>query len=490
MKKEQVLHRHALFLLLLPLFFVLHGYVTHFGFVPETDALLLFGLYALSAMIITGISWLIFRNLAKAALFATAIMILHLFFGSIHDFLKSVMPGAFITRYAFIIPLLLILLSLFFIYLKRSKSNFQKFTFYLNTLLIIFLVIDIGSLIMKIAARKETTGLPEGFTHCTDCPKPDIYFILADEYAGPTALDSVFGFNDSVFIKQLGELGFTTAHASTSNYNYTPFALASILDMEYLKLSGTGRGKTELSYCYRKIRDNRTLQFLESQGYAFYNYSVFDFKGQPARTRETFLPAKTRLITAQTFLSRFDRDIRFNLVTKLKSKSNLRIITYANLKNNNHIIELTKEIAAKKTTHPKFIYSHLMMPHYPYYFDSAGKEQPFETLVEGNQVNQKAYISYLQYTNKKLLDLISHVKKTSANPPLIILMSDHGFRHFITPVKEEYYFQNLLSVHYPPGLKTPRIDSLSGVNVFRTIFNSVFKQQQPLLKDSTIYLAD
>ena len=127
------------------------------------------------------------------------------------------------------------------------------------------------------------------------------------------------------------------------------------------------------------------LQFLRSHDYDFYNYSVFDFEGQPARIRETFLPAKTRLITAQTFLSRFDKEIRFNLVSRWKSKKNLKILLIPIRHNNENIYYLTWKLAEQKTSSPKFVYSHLMMPHYPYYFDKNGKEQPFETLLEGNQ---------------------------------------------------------------------------------------------------------
>ena len=81
--------------------------------------------------------------------------------------------------------------------------------------------------------------------------------------------------------------------------------------MNYLNLEGKDRDKPDLTYCYEMIRDNKLLQFLQASGYKFYNYSVFDFEGQPARTRETFLPAKTRLITAQTFLKRFDKEDSF-----------------------------------------------------------------------------------------------------------------------------------------------------------------------------------
>ena len=131
-----------------------------------------------------------------------------------------------------------------------------------------------------------------------------------------------------------------------------------------------------------------------------------------------------------------------------------------------------------------------MMPHYPYYFDRNGKEMPFEKLTDGNQVSQQAYIEYLQYANKKLLALIDRIQKASVNPPIIILMGDHGFRHFTKPVESKYYFLNLMSVYLPSKNYTAFHDSLSCVNFFRSFLNTEFSQHLPYLKDSTTYLND
>ena len=131
-----------------------------------------------------------------------------------------------------------------------------------------------------------------------------------------------------------------------------------------------------------------------------------------------------------------------------------------------------------------------MMPHYPYYYDKNGKELPFDRLVEGNQVHQNDYIGYLQYSNKKLLELIDQIKNSSAAPPIIVLMGDHGFRHFTEPVDRKYHFLNLASVYFPNQSYSELKDSSSSVNLFREILNSQFSQHLERLKDSTIYLHD
>ncbi len=492
--KDKLLHiirTKPIFLFLLPPFFVLHGFSENYDFIPAKDALLLTGVYLGASIVFSLLGRMLFRSFIKANLAAFFIMAFHFFFGSIHDSLRKIFPGSFITKYSFILPAVAVLFIILLIVLKKRKSPLFKLTYYLNILLAVLLLTDSFLLTGKIINRKKASyTIPEGLVNCNNCPKPDIYFILADEYAGNKELKDLFQFDDSVFLDQLGKLNFHTIPESQSNYNYTPFSVASMLNMNYLDLKGKERAKPDLTYSYEAIQDNKLLQFLRSHGYKFYNYSVFDFEGQPARTRETFLPVKTRLITAQTFLSRFDKEIRFNLVSRWKSKKNLKIVTYANKLNNENIYSLTWKLAEQKTPFPKFVYAHLMMPHYPYYFDRNGKEQAFETLLEGNQSNKEAYIEYLQYSNKKLIELVEHILRSSASPPIIVLAGDHGFRHFKEQVESKYYFLNLVSVHLPLKNYSSFSDSLTGVNLFRAILNDQFDQRLSFLKDSTSYLKD
>jgi hypothetical protein len=488
---RSVVAKYPIFLYLLPVFFVLHGYTENYDHIPVKDALLLLGLYAAVSLVIATLFWLLYRNFTKANLAAFFIMSFHFFFGALHDTLKKLFGELFITKYVFILPAAALLLLTAFIILKKRKTNFSKARLYLNVALLLLITIDIVMLTGKIvSAKKDMVALPKGFTPCDTCQKPDIYFILADEYAGNSELKDKFGFDNQAFLTALSQRKFHVLPESISNYNYTPFSIASILDMNYLNLNGANRNQSDLTHSYETIRDNQLFQFLQYNQYELYNYSIFNLKGQPARSMESFLPVSTRLITAQTFLSRAEKNILFNIVTRFKSKAAVRKITYAYKHNNENIYNLTWKLSEKRTKQPKFVYTHLEMPHYPYYFDRNGKEQPFEEIVDGKQGNKALYIEYLQYCNKKLLALIDHILASSAAPPIIILMGDHGFRHFNEPVEQRYHFLNLASVHLPSGNYRAFSDSLSGVNFFRALLNTQYSQQLPFLKDSTSYLKD
>ena len=487
---KSAISKYPLFLLLLPIFFVLHGCLENYDFIPVKDALLLSTIYVIVSLVLAAIFSLFFKNFTKAGLLAFLIMSFQLFFGSIHDNIKDFFPNSFLTKYSFIIVSSLVVFVAVFILLKKSKSNFSKINLYLNLLFMLLITIDIVQLSIKAVANNKVANLPVSFTSCDNCPKPDVYLIIADEYAGQTELKDLFQFDNSSFISQLAARNFYTIPESVSNYNYTPFSVGSILDMDYLNLENRYRQKNDLAYSYEVIKKSKLIRFFKSTGYEFYNYSIFDFKGQPAAMNLGLLPAKTKLITSQTFLSRVNRDLSYHLVTFLKSKKEIRKRVYSNKVNNEQSYRSTIEISKKKSPKPKFVYTHLEMPHYPYYYDKNGKEQPFEKLEEDYQVHKPAYIEYLQYSNAKLLELIDHILKNSKEPPIIILMGDHGFRHFTEKVEDKYHFLNLTSIHLPGKNYENINDSMSGVNLFRVILNRQFKQNLPYLKDSTSYLND
>ena len=77
---------------------------------------------------------------------------------------------------------------------------------------------------------------------------------------------------------------------------------------------------------------------------------------------------------------RFQLSTRFNLQTEARKQA------YFN-KGNNENSELTLQAASEKPAKPRFVFTHLMLPHYPYYFDHDGRARiPFESLQEENSM--------------------------------------------------------------------------------------------------------
>lgn len=486
------LKKRPVYVLLLPLFFVWHGFVYYFDLIPVKDTALLYFFFTGITILFFLLSLLIFRKYNKAAFFSFLLMLYYLFFGYFHDGLKHLSANGFFSKYSFVLPFSLLLFVLIAIKLKRSTSSFIKANFYLNTLFIILLFTDTGIFISKsLNSQKHSITPSLSLLPCDSCERPDIYLIVADGYPGIIELSEIFNYDNSLFEQELRNRGFHVIDSSKSNYNFTPFSVSSMLNMEYLEgLHGSNSDKDDILKCYNTIKNNRTLQYLNNLGYTFYNYSIFDFNKQPSLAKPTFLPRKTRPLISRTLRFRMQNELGHLLVTRFKLKSVIRNLRNLDLKNNTKLFEKTKTIASEQKADPKFIYTHLVMPHYPYYFDSTGKQNPYEILTDEHARNQEAFIQYLVYANRQYLQLIDHILANSDKPPVIILIGDHGFREFGEPVDEKYHFMNLNAVFLPNKNYKNFYNGMSNINQFRVLLNVQFGQNLSLLKDSTSFLSE
>src|SRR6476661_8091237 len=136
------LKKYPLFLYLLPVFFVLHGSMENYDFVPLKDAVMLTGLYLLFGILFLILFRLIYKNWMKAALIAFLIMALHFFFGTIQDSLRHLFPGSFIAKWIFIVPFLICLLIVALVFLKKRKNISPGLPLYLNVLFLLLIVMD------------------------------------------------------------------------------------------------------------------------------------------------------------------------------------------------------------------------------------------------------------------------------------------------------------------------------------------------------------
>jgi hypothetical protein len=489
--QKQVIHflkTKPAFLLLLPLSYVLHEFTRNFYAVPAGGALSLVLIYFTIAYLTSVLCRLIFRSKLKAYLFAFAFLAYQLFFGAVQDVLKNI-PVSFFSQYRFILPASLLFFILIGYWLSKKEELLQHITIYLNVLLLVLTAIDTAWLIKKINGDKNYVAINKtmaGQIIPDSCNKPDIYLLLMDQYAGSSTLVKTFNFDNSPFLDELKKRGFYVAKKSHSNYNLTPFSMASALSMNYLDPEMAVKTKLNLSYCYQAIRNSSVIKFLTGNGYKFYNYSIFDFPGQPAHKYEAFLPYGIDLITLNTFTGRINRDIRSGIAEGRFGSGPLRKkIVYENFFYNDSTFKQTRNIVLKKETTPKFVYSHFMLPHFPYYFDKAGNPLPIDKLTDFKRTNSNDYIGYLQFGNKQILELVDAILKNSTSPPVIMLLSDHGSRRINKDEENSNDFVNLNAVYIPGGNYTQFYDSITNVNQFRVLFNSCFDQRLPLLKDST-----
>ena len=398
MKSVQRYASGEYFLFLLPLFFVLHGYIENYEAMRFSEALYLLLQTLFVSLVILLIGLLNFRRLRKAAIFTFCLLFYHLFFGPVHDAIKKLFPSAFLSKYAFILPVSLLLLICLMIYLRKTQRSFNRISLYLNGLLLLLILLEFPAL-LKASSQKGPTSASSSAI-CDTCEKPDIHLIIADEYADSVSLQQIFGFDNGTFQGAMRKRGFHIVENSRSNYNFTPFAMASLLQMDYLTgIKGHNQSLADKNRCYELINKSVLWNYFKEHGYEIRNHSIFNIANIPTPAPQNYILIGKDMILMQTFLSRLDRDLRYHLALTFGIKSELnRIVYFINRCNRllfGRLLAETKRVTAK----PRFVYTHLTMPHYPYYFRKDGTPNPVEFLSEGQQVRQKEYIEYLQYSN-------------------------------------------------------------------------------------------
>ena len=311
------------FLVLLPLFSFLHAYSQHFPFIPFGDTMLLVLRYIIYSAVLYGLLFLFLRRHAAAAVLTFFLMAFHLFFGPVHDGAKQIFPNTFLVRYTFILPLVLAGAIALLYYFKKKLPSFPRLRAYLNIVLLLLILVEVVQIVIhQINREPQRAGLPEGFVACDTCSTPDIYLIIADEYSGQKTLVDQFGFDNAPFLDQLRNRGFFVVDSSKSSYNYTPYTMASMFGMQYLQgIKGINKDLGDRRICFEHINYNPVIAFLKSKGYEFVNNAIFQFNNKLPYQSTSFYKTGKDLATTQTFISRLDNDIRFNLVTKFKIES-------------------------------------------------------------------------------------------------------------------------------------------------------------------------
>jgi len=228
---------------------------------------------------------------------------------------------------------------------------------------------------------------------------------------------------------------------------------------------------------------------MSKQGYQVKNFSVFNLDGYPVGNSEYHSHFRKNLVNLQTLAGRVQKDILWNLgVLQSNEKANKSLSLQVSKELERTILhnlrQLEQEIDRKADT-PRFVYTHLMLPHEPYFFDDKGQLNPPAIVYN---VDPNLYIKQLVYTNTIMQDLVNKLLQDTTKSKIIIIAGDHGYREYDDASKMPKIFSNLTACYFPGRDYSKLNDSISFVNLFRVVLNQYFNQQFPLLQDSSIYI--
>jgi len=483
----KLLKKIPFFPFLLVLFFCLHGSVENYGYVGLAEVSIL-GLGILFFVAVFSLLVMLFtRNYIFAALITFFVSLWYLFFGAMQDWIRSHHFLAFLNRYTVMLPLLLLITVAWIIFLKKKKNLHGRFVYYLNLLMLIYCAIDGFGVLQKYFTPEKKSAFVVDFNKSKVISKPNVYYLLFDEYPGYQSLKDSFGYSNDSLYHFLQNRNFSIL-PTFSNYDFTFFSMSSILNMHYVEKDYDPLNITQRTLQLRlnEIRNASVVGIFEDMGYEFRNYSIFDVAGQHAVSdHNDFLPVHSILLTDKILHNRIIRHSGW-LIQKFplwKKK-----YMYQHEKNNNYSEEMVLKTSLEKNSKPFFCYSHFVLPHGPFYRDSTGRRNTDAQIDDTKTWSRELYFSYVKYANIFIRAL---VEKLVSNDPgaIIVVMSDHGYRSFKnTRPYEPFNYDNICAVRFPDKNYPVIREKWSNVNFFRYLFNSQFGQSMPYLADSSIVL--
>jgi hypothetical protein len=134
---------------------------------------------------------------------------------------------------------------------------------------------------------------------------------------------------------------------------------------------------------------------------------------------------------------------------------------------------------------PKFVFVHLIIPHSPFVFGPNGEKIDIPYDADAGNIyteedTKRGNVAAVSYINKRMLEIIPQLIRTSKTPPIIVLAGDHG-----TPWGGYQNEVKILAAFFTPGAGSLFYKSITPVNIFRVVFDTYFNGSFGLLPDTS-----
>lgn len=443
---------------------------------------------------------------AEYAGWATTLFIIWLFSGHVYllllgqsSFWRSPLGGALAV---------LLFSSVLLLFAGRwlwgKITNRKTITVFLNVVslaLVLFSGWTIGSTLFRsisqVRAIKERVNDIASPTIHTDRVFPDIYFIVLDGYGRADTLRDLYGFDNSDFASFLRDSGFYVADQSTPNYPQTELSISSSMNLNYLDSFVDGFGDTSDRSPLRELLQHSVLRrILKEQGYTF-----------------------VALPSAALFAQITDADIYYDSVSGGVNEfegvilSSTLVGVFAEAWGtdlpvqgyNLHKRYILSGFGALQTVPelpgPKFVFAHILSPHPPFIFGRGGNfvppDRPYSTwdasLYTGDREEyKKSYIDQMVFVNSEMKKVVNSILEKSKNPPIIIIMGDHGPGAYYDMLELDdsclmERFSILNAYYFPDGNYELLYPSITPINSFRVVLDQYLETDMDLLENRNYF---
>jgi hypothetical protein len=426
---------------------------------------------------------------------ATVTLLLFFSYGHAYAALRATPLAMSFGRHRVLAPLFFTLWGLALVGVVRRKGHGRAVTQALHTILILALIwplVSIGRFYIASSVAARQVPAARVSTQAVSASTPDIYYIILDGYSRQDTLQQFYHFDNTPFLEALTNMGFYVARCSQSNYAQTQLSLASSLSMKYIQdIDELFRDPENTSRVglASHIRKSAVREFLASQGYrmvafetGYYWTQVDDadyYLAQSAPTVQNLSMLggandfEVLLIKTTGWLLVADAVIRLPSVLT-------RDLNLPNMLHRQRILYILDDLPdVPRLPGPKFVFAHIVAPRKPFVFGPNGE------VIDHNPKEWIGYRDQVIYINRRILPILKQIIDRSANPPIIVLQSDHGG----VDTDAENRMRILNAYYLPGGGARILYPTITPVNSFRLIFNHYFGAGNRL-QDDRSYSSD
>jgi hypothetical protein len=447
------------------------------------------------AMVALAIAAVIARDWQRGALIATVLVIGFFGYGHAWNAAAGVLGSQWPLIGAWVLLVVIGLIAAW-----RSSRWARPATRALNVVVAIALLLNAWSVagaMVGVAAGGTPGGSEATVELAPPDPDdlPDVYYVILDRYAGPTALNDVYDFDNEPFFAALEERGFSVARNAHSNYVKTPLSLVSSLNMDFLDaeaLKAEAEDGKDRGPIHRAVGGRLAVpSALKALGYSYVHVSNW------------WTPSITNVDADRTF--HYEGQDEFSTV--LAQTTLLRAFTEPEaapsdpwdwrVLREHTLYALDHLDAIPQLPGPKFVFAHLLVPHDPYVFDADGSFMDRAQVADQGQ--PESYRRQLSYANDRMIQMVDNIIAAAAGDDAVIMIQadegpfparmradEWGFQwRDATDAELEEKFGILFAMRVPGAdLEAAGFhDRITAVNTFRVIFNARFGTDLPMLRD-------
>ncbi len=412
--------------------------------------------------------------------------------------------SAFFSVGLFSIVLVLIVIMIF--RLLKKKVGIQQISAFLTILgtgVVFMQTLSLGIIFstipstyfrdMAVRSREKAIPLSPG-----SAGRPDIYYIILDGYPRADVLKEIYGYDNSAWINELMDSGFIVPEHSHSNYPRTAISVSTTLDMQYWESISPGMESAVYWWLVEPVIDHSRLRSsLESIGYSYVTIATdWGITNNPH--------GSTYLKPYPVILNDFENYYLSATPLKLLYAP---LQGFAPIVNNDIHRDITSfNIESLKTAvslpGPKFVFSHIIVPHPPFVFDAEGNpidsdvsftfDSPDSSIFSKAEYKTR-YIDQVKFINNEMRKVIKALLEDSVNPPIIVIQADHGSALYVdfndlpgSCMKER--FSNFAAYYLPGALPDVIPQDISAVNIFRIVLDEYFNAHLGILENHQYFM--